>query len=165
MASLERVLFRSPWVPYNSQFVRSRLTLAYPENVVFAAQLLKHLSQLGVYRDYPYAERFDDGDLERVDWRSALIILDRDLRLVFAPDPVYRLVQLDRRLHYREAAAALFAPFRFLPAIEVFRRQWAGILALLLLYYSVSWLASRRGSDHAWVLPSRTEGPPAGPGP
>lgn len=154
MSSLEHILFRSPWVPYNNQFIQSRITLTYPENVIFTAQFLKHLSQLNVYKDYPYAERFDYYGFEQIDWKRALIIFDRDLRLVFAPDLVYQLVQLDRRLHFREAAAAIFSPFRFFPAFEVFRHQWVGIFAIFLLY-ALNWLVSKRGRDYYLVLSSK----------
>lgn len=163
MSSLEHILFRSPWVPYNNQFIQSRITLTYPENVIFTAQFLKHLSQLSVYKEYPYAERLDYYDLSQVDWKNTLIMLDRDLRLVFAPDRVHELVRLDRRLHFREAAAAIFNPFRFFPALEVFRHQWVGIFALFLLY-ALNWLVSRRGKDYSLVLSSKTSSRPADPG-
>lgn len=158
MPSLEQVLFRSPWIPYNNKFIQSRIVLTYPENIIFTAQFVKHLSELPVYRAYPYAEKMDLYALGRIDWTKALIVFNRDLQLLFAPEPVQELVRLDRRLHYREAATAVLEPFRLSP-FQLLRHQWLG-LVLLLLAYGLSWLASARYIDHSLALSSTSGGPP-----
>lgn len=144
MSSLEQVLFHSPWIPYNNKFIHSRITLTYPENVIFTAQLLKHVGTLDVYKKYPHAEKINVSEFAAVDWTKAIVVIDRDLQLVYAPDPVHRLVRLDRKLHYREASATVFGPFRFLPSsLEVFRYQWIGVV-LIVFCYGLSWLIARR---------------------
>lgn len=154
MSSLEHVLFHSPWIPYNNKFIRSRITLTYPENVIFAAQLLKHVAGLDVYKKYPYAEKVKVSEFAQVDWHKAIIVIDNNLQLIFAPDPVHQLVRLDRKLNYKEAAATIFGPFRFFSAFEVFQYQWLGV-ALIFLFYGLSWLVAKRYKDRSVVLSNK----------
>lgn len=132
--SIEQVLLKVPWIPYNDKFVQSRIILTHPENVIFAAQFLMHVMNSDVYQKFPYAEKMDPTLLQTVDWTKAIIVFDHNLQLKVAPDPVLKLLQLDRRLRYKEAAANIFGPFRFFPFLELFRFQWLGILLIFLLY-------------------------------
>lgn len=152
--ALEQVLFQSPWIPYAAHFFHSRITLTYPENVIFTAQLAQHLADLDVYRTHPYAEKVDLASLDAIDWTQALVVLDRDLQLLFAPVPVQELVRLDRRLHYRQAADVLFAPFRLPSLPRLFHYQWLGLFLLWALYAAVAALASARYRDYSLALPS-----------
>lgn len=164
MSSLQQILIHSPWIPYNTKLIQSRLTLTYPENVILTAQLVKHISQLDVYKKYPYAENIRLIDLDTVDWTQTLIVLDRDLQLLFAPDPVYQLVRLDRRLHYREAMATIFNPFRFLTVFEVFQYPWLGVL-LIFLVYAVNRLIAARYTGYSLALSSKPLKPSTSPNP
>lgn len=163
-SSLKHVLFRSPWIPYNTKFIQSRIVLTYPENAIFTAQYAQHLAQLDVYRAYPYAEKMDLRALDRIDWTKALIVFNRDLQLLFAPEPVQELVRLDRRLHYREAEAAVLEPFRFWPLFRVFRRQWLGLLLLFFVYGSTCWLVSARYTSRSWARSNTAGGYSGAPG-
>lgn len=164
MSSLQHLLLHSPWIPYNTKFIQSRITLTYPENVIFTAQLVKHISQLDIYKVYPYAEKMNLMDLEHVEWTKTLIVLDRHLQLLFAPDPVYQLVRLDRRLHYREAMTTIFNPFRFLPFFEVFRHQWLGV-CLLFFFYTVNCLIGARYTGYSLALSNKPLKPSTNQGP
>lgn len=164
MSSLQHILIHSPWIPYNTKFIQSRITLTYPENVIFTAQLVKHMSQLDIYKAYPYAEKMNLMDLEHVEWTKTLIVLDRNLQLLFAPDPVYQLVRLDRRLHYREAMATVFNPFRFLPFFEVFRHHWLGV-CLIFFFYMVNRLIGARYTDYSLALSNKPLKPSTHPDP
>lgn len=155
MSTVEDILFHSPWIPYNSKFLRSRISLSYPENVVFTAQFLKHLSQSDVYKHHRYAEKPKTWDLQHVDWTKAVIAFDKDLQLRVAPDPVRELVQLERRLNYPRAAAVIFNPFRFFPLSEVFRHQWLG-LVLIFVFYILSALVSIRYTGYSLALPNKS---------
>lgn len=132
--SLREILFRSPWIPYNDKFLQSRITLTYPENAIFTAQLLKHVMESDVYKNYPQAETMDCSEFDRIDWTDAIIVFDNELNLILAPDPVHRLVRLDRRLQYERAAEAIFGSFRVFPFLETFNYMGFGIFAILLIY-------------------------------
>lgn len=134
MASVGNVLFHHPWIAYNRQLTQSRLTLTYPENVIFVGQLLDEIERLDVYQTHPYAQKPDATPLQQVDWSKALIVLDRELQIVMAPDAVRELVQLDRRLAFQEARDTIFGPFRFWPWVEVFQRPWIGIVVAIVCY-------------------------------
>lgn len=155
MSSLEQVLFHSPWIPYNNKFIQSRITLTYPENIIFTAQFLKHVISLDVYKKYPYAEKMTLSDFAKVDWNKAIIVIDKNLQLIFAPDPVHQLVRLDRRLNYQEAFATIFGPFRFFPFLEVFQYQWLGIV-LIFFFYGLSWLIAKRYKSHSVALSNKS---------
>lgn len=154
MSTLEQVLFHSPWIPYNNKFIQSRITLTYPENIIFTAQYLKHVIDLDIYKKYPYAQKMNPSDFAQVDWERAIIVIDHNLNLVFAPDPVHQLVRLDRRLHYQEASATIFGPFRFFPFLEIFQYQWLGIV-LIFFFYSLHWLVATRYKGHSVALSSK----------
>lgn len=154
MSTIEYILFQSPWIPYNNQFIRSRITLTYPENVIFTAQLLKYVMNSDIYKKFPYAEKINPSVFETVNWTKAIIVFDSDLQLKVAPDPVFQLVQLDRRLKYKDAAATIFGPFRFFPYFELFQLQWLGIL-LILIFFSLIWLIARRYKVQSLALSSK----------
>lgn len=158
MSSLEQVLFSTPWITYNNKFIQSRITLTYPENVIFTAQFVKHVSALNVYNEYPYAERLNVWTLGQLDWTKTLIVFNRDLQLLFAPEPVHELIQLDRRLHYREAFAAIFEPFRFFPSLELHRYQWVGFCLILFLNFFWHWSTSTRYKEYSLVLSNKPSG-------
>lgn len=134
--SLQQILFQSPWISYNDKFLQSRITLTYPENVIFTAQLLKHVMESEVYKNYPQAETMDCSEFQRVDWENAIVVFDNELHLILAPDPVHKLVRLDRRLQYERAADAIFGSFRVFPFLESFRYLEFGIFMILLFYVS-----------------------------
>lgn len=130
---LEQILYDRPWISYNDTFVRSRIVLEYPKNLVFTLQFLtEHLGN-EAYTRYPDVERFDVLSLQEVDWEEALIVLDRDHHVVVAPDPVKKLIGLDRRMRYRKAADHVFGPFLLFP-LQLFRRLWLVWIAIALAY-------------------------------
>lgn len=137
--SLKHVLFQSPWIPYNDKFLQSRITLTYPENVIFTAQFLKHVMDSDIYTNYPQAEKMDFSVFQQIDWKNALIVFDDELHLILAPDPVHQLVRLDRRLNYKQAVNDIFGSFRFLPFLESFRYTTVGIF-IILLFYVFRWV-------------------------
>lgn len=138
--SLERVLFQNPWIQYNNTFLRSRLILQYPQNIIFTAQLLDEVTKLKVYTKYPYAEQMNVSDLQTIKWETAIIVFNHDLQLVMAPKAVQRLISLDRRLNYQDAASIIFGPFRW-PFVQLFKRQSIGIFFIVAIY-AVIWLIS-----------------------
>lgn len=159
--SVDTVLYSAPWIPYNDTLLRSRLVLEYPKNLVFTAQLLSRVQSSDVYDRHPEAETFDPSLLQNVDWRQSLIVVDPHSHLLLAPEPVRRLVLLDRRLHYRDAAEAIFSPFRFLAPMHSFRYQWLCIAILVVA--SFAWLRVTGRNPYSLVLSSRvraSEAPP-----
>lgn len=141
---IETILYDKPWIPYNDTFVRSRIVLDYPKNLVFTLQYLKeHFENNEAYTRYPDVERFDTHSLKLVEWEKALIVLDRDANVVVAPDPVKRLINLDRRTRYGEAYDYVFGPFAsFLSPLHLFRHVWL-VWFLVLLFYAWTRLSPR----------------------
>lgn len=164
MTSLEKILFDLSWIPYNNHFSQSRIILTYPENVIFTAQFMKHVSSLDVYNRYPYAEKINVSHFAPIRWEKTIIAFDRDLQLIFAPDPVQQLIRLERRLQYKEAADKLFGPFRFFPSFEVFNYQWLGIL-WILFFCSMNWLFAKRYKGYSLALSSNALTSPKQPDP
>ena len=153
--SLKQILFQSPWIPYNDRFLQSRITLTYPENVIFAAQFLKHVMESDVYKKYPHAEKFDVSAFQRVDWKNAIIVFDNELHLILAPDPIHQLVRLDRRLQYKQAVSEIFGSFRFLPFLESFRYLGIGVF-IILIFYGLRWLYGLRYKTGLLILSKKT---------
>lgn len=152
--SVEHVLLQSPWISYNDKFFKSRITLTYPENVIFVAQFLKHVSESEVYKKYPYAEKMEPAAFQKVDWKNAIIVFDNDLQLILAPDPVHQLVRLNRRLQYKDAATNIFGFLRVSPFMESFRFQgW--VIFLVLFFYGVAWIHAARYRVRSLVLPNK----------
>lgn len=156
--SLKKILFQSPWIPYNDKFLQSRITLTYPENVIFTAQFLKHVMESDVYKKHPQAEKMDCSSFGQVDWENAIIVFDNELHLILAPDPVHRLVRLDRRLQYKEAVGAIFGSFRFLPFLETFRHHGV-VIFIILLFYGLRWLYVLRYKNGLLTLSNKTLAP------
>lgn len=164
MATVEKVLFGSPWIAYNNKFIQSRITLTYPENVIFAAQLFRQVGMSDVYRSHPFSEKPDGAALSTVNWERAIIVFDSDQNVILAPDAVHDLVRLDRRLHYKAAEDAIFGFFRHgLFRYGIFRYQWVGLL-LILLAWGVKSLVLRYKS-HSMVLASTSSNAPGASGP
>lgn len=119
---MEKVLYESPWIPYTDHFIRSNFVLSWPKNVVFIAQFLdRHLSN-PVYQKYPFAEKFDISLLDTIDWTDTHIVLDKYLNVVIAPEPVKRLVNLDKRLRHQDAARVVFNSF--FSSLQIFQFKW-----------------------------------------
>lgn len=151
MTSVSTVLHRDSWIPYNDTFYHSRLVLTYPKNVIFTMQLLSKVQSLPVYNQFPSAERFDASLFQNVDWQQVIIVFDQEHRVVLAPEPVLKLIQLDRRLNYKEASHVLFGPFQ--PMIPF---QWMWITSLLICWVLMIFFSSqvpRKG--YQVVLPSK----------
>lgn len=137
--SLEYILFKDPWINYNNNFIRSRLVLQYPQNVIFTVQLLHRVTNSNVYKTFPYADQMDVTLFKNVNWEQAFIIFNHDLQVVVAPEPVLRLISLDRRLHSQ--ASSIFGPFRW-SWIELFRYQWLGILFIVIFHLVCRWISA-----------------------
>lgn len=155
MKGLEKVLYYSPWIPYHDSLIQSRLLFTYPKNKIFTTQLLKTVCSSDTYNAYPNAEAFDLSLLDQVQWEREFIVLDRELRVLTAPEPVLQLIQLDRRLHPKRAAQHIFGPFRLLP-FEWFRSQWYWI-GMFLLCWSVTvfWKRVKQYTFRRLVIPSK----------
>lgn len=149
--SLEHILFKDPWVNYNNNFIRSRLVLHYPQNVVFTVQLLNHVTKSNVYKKYPYADQMDVTTFQNVNWKNTFIVFNHDLQVIQAPEPVLRLISLDRRLHFQKAPSIIFGPFRW-SYIELFRYQWLGIVVIVMCHL-LWWMLTRYSKN--FVLVSR----------
>lgn len=141
MSSLNSILYTDSWIPYNDTLFHSRLVLNYPKNLIFTTQLLSRVQSLSVYQDYPDAERFAIQSLQSIDWEKSLIVFNRDSHVVMAPEPVLKLIQLDRRLNYREAADTIFGPFQILP-FQWFHSQWIWMVCLLLGWIILTFLST-----------------------
>lgn len=157
MTSLDIILNKEPWVPYNDSFLHSRRILTYPKNQIFVTQLLHRVMSLPVYKTYPSAQVFDMESLDNVRFQEEIIYLDRDSHVIMAPEPVLELIQLDRRLHYKEAQKAIFGPFRWLPPIfEGFRYQWLWIWLVIIGYVATTFLLNAIHRKPRWiVVPSK----------
>lgn len=155
MTSLETILMKEPWVPYNDSFLHSRLVLTYPKNQIFVTQLLHRIMSLPVYKAYPSAQLFDIDELNKISFQDEIITLDRDFHVVIAPEPVLELIQLDRRLHYKEAQKTIFGPFRWLP-FEWFRYQWLWIFLLIIGHVVTTFLLNAIRHKPRWIaVPSK----------
>lgn len=153
--SLQNVLFNMPWISYNDKFLQSRIVLAYPENVIFTAQFLKHVMESDIYKTYPYAEKINCSAFQDVDWNNSIIVFNNDLQLILAPDPVHKLVRLNSRLEYEQAATAIFESFRFIPHVELFRYQGI-VIFLVFFFYGLKWLNSLRYRIGSLTLSSKS---------
>lgn len=156
MTSLETILIKEPWVPYNDSFLHSRLVLTYPKNQIFVTQLLHRVMSLDIYQTYPSTQLFDIDTLQNVNFKDEIITLDRDFHVIMAPEPVLDLIQLDRRLHYKVAQNIIFGPFRLLP-VEWFRFQWLWIFLVIISYFATTFLLNAIHHKPRWiVVPSKT---------
>lgn len=136
--SLEKVLFQSPWIVYNKTFFHSRITLIYPENLIFTTQLLQTILKSDVYTHYPDAEKVQFDLFNLIDWEKSIIVIDHNLQLLLAPDAVHELVRLDRRLNYKEAKSTIFGPFEWFPWPIFSFQEWG--LLFIFLAWSIFWL-------------------------
>lgn len=143
--SLEYILFEKPWIQYNDTFLRSRLVLQYPKNVIFVIQLVDNILQSDTYKKYPYAEKIDVKSLKETNWKNSIISFNYNLQLIFAPPSVQRLISLYRRLH----PADIFNPFRW-SFLELFQYQWLGIIFFILIY--TVWLSISKLYKHKRTL-------------
>lgn len=160
MTSLYTVLHQSPWITYNDTLFHSRYVLTYPKNIIFTAQLLSNVHSLPVYQTFPSAERFSMTKLQNVDWDNSMIVFDSQSRVVIAPEPVQELIQLDRRLHYKEAFQTIFKPFHLLPT-KWFRFQWWWITSLVLGWLLMTvWSHVEKRKPHQLVLSNKFSKPP-----
>lgn len=132
------------WISYHDQFVRDKIILTYPKNLIFTMQLLiEHLNYTveHIYSQFPHAEKFNVTSLNNVSWEKDIIVFDNDNNLLIAPEPVKQLVNLDKRLKYQEARDEIFGPFRFIPFIEVYKFRYVVIMFLIVcLLVSRHWL-------------------------
>lgn len=149
MDTLSTLLHQEAWIPYNDTFFQSRMVLAYPKNVIFTMQLLSKVQSHPVYQQFPYAERFDASLFQKVDWPRAMIVFDQDHRVVMAPEPILQLIQLDRRLHYKQASRAIFGPFQ---PLRIYPWIWITGLVLLWMAFFSNQL---RYKVYQLVLPSK----------
>lgn len=151
MDTLFTVLHQDAWTPYNDTFYQSRMVLTYPKNVIFTVQLLSKVQSHPVYQHFPHAERFDATSLQTVDWPQAMIVFDQDHRVVMAPEPVLQLIQLDRRLHYKQASRMIFGPFQ-----PLMISPWVWITGVLMYWlWMVFFSTQLRYRAHQLVLPSK----------
>lgn len=158
--SLDHVLYQSPWTRYNTTFVQSRLTLVYPQNLIFTVQLAHHVMHSDMYDTYPNAESIHFESLKSVDWDKAIIVINSDSQVLLAPDPVIDLIRLDRRLHFREAYRHIFKPLQWFP---LFRYQWLGIVLIVILGYVLTWSIEEWNKTRVLkVVSSKVSGVPKG---
>lgn len=141
------VLLDKPWIHYLEtarQHQDGTWILLYPETVIFTAQyLVNHLNfvQKHVYNQYPEAEKFNLDVLNDIEWKKAAFVFDASsYTLISAPDPIQNLINLDRRLRYKDARDYIFGGFRWFPFLEFFRLRW------VLLFYVFSWIFLYHGS-------------------
>lgn len=154
---MEKTLFQYPWTLYTKTFFHSRITLLYPENLMFTTQLIQQLLASKVYQDYPFAEKIHWAAFRSISWEKAIIVIDSDLHLLLAPDAVHHLVRLYRRLHYAEAHAAIFHPFEWVP-FRFFAFQ-EGVLLIMVMLGTLFWLIRAwNTSKQILVLSSKVRG-------
>lgn len=150
---MEEILFKSPWAPYNDQLFHSRIALTYPRNLIFTVQFVNKMVTSDIYQKYPEAEKINLPSLQDIDWQQSIIVFNSDLKLLLAPDPVHKLMQLHRRLHFDAAADRIFGPFRFLPSFfETFRFQMVGIVLIMLCRVAIVWLGGKYDNANALTL-------------
>jgi hypothetical protein len=128
------ILIDSPWVSsYLQTFFHDKLVLEYPDSVVFVAQLLnQRLNELiPIYEEYPYAEQFDVSELNSVDWYNENIVFDTNFQMVKAPEPIWQLENLCKRLKYLDAKSFIFGVN---PCLSLFSLN---LLTIILLTISV----------------------------
>lgn len=118
---METYLYSKPWVSYVDYFFQSQLILKYPKNMIFVAQVLTdHLKKAKkLYEKYPYAEKFDISSLDTIDWQNTVLSINKHLEWVVAPEPVRKLMNLDKRLDFEKAHNFLFRSLQF-PLIRSF---------------------------------------------
>lgn len=143
------ILHIDPWIEYKNTFVRSKIVLQYPKNLIFTLQLLKRHANNPIFDRYPLAERFDTGALLLVDWHRTIIAFDTDDNVSVAPDAVKALINLERRLRPEEAARAIFDPFRFFP-VHVFRYCW---IVWIVTAIALVWIRLRSYSTYLVLSP------------
>lgn len=145
----KNILIDKPWILYIDaarQHHDKSWILFYPENIVFTAQyLVQHLDfvQKNVYNRYPDAEKFNLDVLNGIEWEKIVLVFDPfSYVLVTGPDPIKNLINLDRRLRYRDARDRIFGGFRWIPFLEIFRFRW------IVLLYVFLWTILYRDNIH-----------------
>jgi hypothetical protein len=110
MTNYSEILVERPWISYLETFYRDNLVLEHPRSVVFVAQLLHErlTDVISIYEKYPYAEQFDLGAFDGIEWEKEPIVFDSDFRMLKAPAPVWKLENLYKRLKFSNAKFFVF---------------------------------------------------------
>ena len=107
------ILITRPWIPYIQHFRKNYILLKYPENVIFAMQLISESlkGMKDIYHQYPDAERYDITPLTQEDWYKSDILFDNHYQMVKAPESLFKLENLMRRLKFRDAKKFILGMF------------------------------------------------------
>lgn len=130
---MENILLKEPWIPYVDNFIQSQIVLTYPKNMIFTSQILtNHLKNTqDIYKKFPYAEKFNINLLSTVDWNNTTLTFDKDLNLILAPEPVKKLINLNKRLNYKKAYSYIFFPFQFIGSFALI------VSIFVIIYFSI----------------------------
>lgn len=130
---MEKILLKKPWIPYADNFVTNYIVLNYPKNIIYVSQLLSnHLEFVKkLYKKLPYAEKFNPFLLQAVDWKTSPLTFNADGHLLIAPEPIKKLVNLNKRLHYKKAYSFIFLH------IPIFKSFFLVVCITMLVYFSI----------------------------
>lgn len=111
---MENVLYTNPWLDYFNDFYLSYNIIEYPKNVYFVANILsEHLKNNDtLYKEYQYAEKFDISLLNTIDWNTTIITFDKHAKIILAPEPIKKLINLSKRLDSEKAEDLIFGAFK-----------------------------------------------------
>lgn len=129
---MENILFKEPWMDFLDNYYLNYNVIEYPKNIYFTANVLfEYLEKnSNLYQKYPYAEKFDISTLNTIDWKSAVITMDKHGKLIIAPEPLKQLVNLNKRLNYKKARKEIFGGF-LIPFIQI--KSFALIIFIMII--------------------------------
>lgn len=117
---MEEVLYKNSWINYFDNFYLNYNIVEYPKNRIFVANILSEYFKKNesVYKKYSYAKKFDVSTLNNIDWKTANIIFDKNLKIIIAPEPLKKIINLMKTLDYEKAENKIFGGFK-IPFISI----------------------------------------------
>lgn len=128
---MDDILYKNSWMNYLDDFYLQFHVIKYPKNMYFAANILSDYltKNKTVYKEYPYAEKFDISTLNAIDWKNTTITFDKNSKIIVAPEPLKQLINLKKRLDFKTAESVIFSGFQ-IPFIQI---KAFGIVVLIMV--------------------------------
>ena len=129
---MEDIVCKHSWMNFQDNFYLNYNVIDYPKNMYFTANLLSEFLKKynTLYKKFPYAEKFDISTLSGIDWKTAIITFNKHYRIIIAPEPIKKLINLYKRLDYKKAKNEIFGGFT-IPYIQI--KSYAIIVLLMIV--------------------------------
>lgn len=132
---MQNILYKNSWINYLDKFHLSYNMIDYPKNMYFAANIIDQYlkSNNTLYNHFPYAEKFDVSTFKNIDWKNAIITFDKYSKIIIAPEPVKKLINLIKRLDSKEAENNIFKAF-IIPIINIKSFAFIVICMIIIIF-------------------------------